>query len=80
MERRAKEGDLQAAIKWLAAVTRTGDIAAQHEAMLLVGQLQYPGLMKMVDDLKQAEERIQMPPVEGGYASTEIEVTDSTGQ
>jgi hypothetical protein len=76
LERRAKNGDLRAAIQWLAAVTRTADIAAQYEAMMLIGELQYSGLLEMADELDRVSKLVQMPPVEDGYASTEIELID----
>jgi len=72
LERRAKEGDLEAATQWMMEVSRTGDTVAWLEAAKLVGELQYPGIFETLKMLKETEKLIQMPPVEGGYWSTEI--------
>ncbi len=76
LERRGKAGDLEAATRWFLEASRLGDGAASYEAMMLVGELQYPGLFETLEVLKTVEDSIQMPPVEEGYWSNEIVMRD----
>lgn len=51
----------------------------QFESMKLLGELQYPDLMDTLRMLKEQEALIQMPPVDDGYWTTEITITNNTG-
>lgn len=79
LERRAKEGNLQAAARWFQETCRTGDLTSQLEAMKLMGELQYPELFETLRMLEETEKLLQMPPVEDGYWTTEITISDNTG-
>jgi len=74
LERRGKAGDLEAATGWFMELNRADskDYEKILEAMKLVGDLTYPGLAETMKMLEETQKLIQMPPVEGGYWSTEI--------
>jgi len=74
LERRGKAGDLEAATGWFMGLNRADSKNYEEilEAMKLMGELQHPGIFETLKILKETEKLIQMPPVEGGYWSTEI--------
>lgn len=77
-ERRAKAGDIDAAIAWMMEAVRTGDVQAQWDAMTLLGELQHPGLLKQLEEINDMLDRVeryieQAPPLEG-----EIVLTDNS--
>lgn len=69
LERLAKTGDLDAAIRWFHLASRTGDLVAIYEAMMLLGELQHPGLMKQLNEINEMLDMLKQmePPVEDSY-------------
>ena len=81
LERRAKGGDLNAAIGWYRELCRVDDqnYGVILEAMKLMGELQHPGLFETLKMLEETQKLIQMPPVEDGYWTTEVHLINNTG-
>lgn len=80
LERRARGGDIEAAQLWLHEAARAKDYAAQYEALMLVCELQHPGLMKQLRETEQAIQavKIQEPPVDDGVWVTHLELDTKT--
>ena len=64
LERRAKAGDLEAAHRWLTEAGRLKDYVAIHAAILLIAELQQPGLMKQLREIDEMVQRVKVQEVE----------------
>jgi hypothetical protein len=77
LERRAKAGDVDAAYGWLTAAGRINDYLAQYQAMMLLAELQHPGLMEQMAEMKEIMDAVKA--VEPQPQVEEIWITNNSG-